>query len=217
MRRAAILCLILTWTAPWMAWGEEVKPSHKEAAAELLERLKPRMIEIYVEAYTEQELRELIAFYKTPTGMKTLEKTPLELLELLNAGRREIEGASKTDTKPGPENPLERANRLYDEKKWAEARDAYLQHLKTNPEDSGARSDLGVCYQELGAYKKALEEFDRVLTADPGHWQALYNKIHVLGFDLDRKSEAVALLPQLRKLRPEDDDVEALAAALGQE
>src|SRR5829696_7483043 len=102
MRRAAILCLILTWIAP-MAWGKEIKPSHKKAAADLLEQLMPRMIEIYVEAYTEQELRELIAFYQTPPGKKSLEKTPLELQELLDAGRREIKAASKTDPKPGPE------------------------------------------------------------------------------------------------------------------
>jgi tetratricopeptide (TPR) repeat protein len=209
VKRAAILCLVLTWIAP-RAWGEEVKPSHKEAAAELLERLMPRMIDIYVEAYTEQELRELIAFYKTPAGKKTLEKMPL----LMPQGTRELLGASKTNPKPGPEDPLQRGNRLYDEKKWAEARDSYLLHLKTNPQDSSARSDLGVCYKELGAPEKALEEFDRILTADPGHWQALYNKINVLGFDLDRKAEAVALLPTLRQLRPDDEAVEVLAAAL---
>ncbi len=279
MRRAAILFLALTWTAPWIAWGEEVKPSHKEAAAELFkvlganestvasamgfvdvmlqdklelkpyrdvmlkwmektlseERLAARMIDLYAEAFSEEEIRDLLAFYKTPTGKKTLEKMPIliqegaqigmdlakenqaELLELVGARRREIEGASKTDTKPGPENPLGRANRLYDEKKWAEARDSYLLYLKTNSRDSSARSDLGVCYQELGAHEKAVVEFDRVLAADPGHWQALYNKIRVLGFDLDRKSEAVALLPTLLKLRPDDAAVQALAASLGQE
>jgi len=205
MRRAAILCLVLTWIAP-MAWGEEVEPSHKAAAAELLEQLMPRMIDIYVEAYTEQELRDLIAFYKTPIGKKTLEKTPLELQALLDV--------SKTNTKPGPDNPLDRANRLYDEGKWAEARDSYLLHLKTNPQDSNARSDLAICYKELGAPKKALEEFDQILAKDPGHWQALYNKINVLAFDLDRKPEAMALLPTLLRLRPDDEAVAALAAAL---
>jgi len=116
-----------------------------------------------------------------------------------------------------PETPLQRANRLYDESKWLEARDAYLEHLEANPEDPGARSDLGVCYQELGGYKKALQEFDRVLAANPDHWQALYNKIVVLGFHVNRKPEAVALLPQLQKLRPEDDAVQELARSLGKE
>lgn len=123
--------------------------------------------------------------------------------------------AQETDAES--ETPLQRANRLYDESKWLEARDAYLQHLEANPDDPGARSDLGVCYQELGGYKKALKEFDRVLAANPDHWQALYNKIVVLGFHMNRKPEAVALLPQLQKLRPEDDAVQELAKSLGKE
>ncbi|MFL6292842.1 MAG: tetratricopeptide repeat protein [Thermoanaerobaculia bacterium] len=116
-----------------------------------------------------------------------------------------------------PETPLQRGNRLYDESKWLEARDAYLEHLEANPDDPGARSDLGVCYQELGGYKKALQEFDRVLAAKPDHWQALYNKIVVLAFHVDRKPEAVALLPELQKLRPEDEAVQELARSLGNE
>ena len=275
MRRAAILCLVLTWIAP-MAWGDEVKPSRKKAAAELLEvmgaaqtsmtaakgfaeaelqanplmeayrdvlmkgiekalsweLLGPRMIDIYAEAYTEEELRELIAFYKTPLGRKTLEKMPIltqqgaqagrdlieenqaELQEMLAARQRELGVAPAAE--PDPETSLERANRLYDEEKWAEARDSYLLHLQTNPQDSGARSDLGGCYRALGAQKEALEEFDRVLAADPAHWPALYNKITVLGFDLKRKAEAVALLPRLREIRPDDAAVEALAISLGE-
>lgn len=274
MRRAAILCLVLIWTAPWTAWGEEVKPSHKAAAAELLEamgaaemsvraatahaeaklqdnplmepyrdllmtwiekalsweRLRPRMIDIYAEAYTESELRELIAFYKTPIGRKTLEKMPIltekgaqagqeliaeqqaELQQMLAVRQRELEGASAAAS--APEAHLDRANRLYDEGKWAEARDSYLLHLQANPGDSGARSDLGGCLRALGAPQEALAQFDRVLAEDPGHWPALYNKIVVLGFDLDRKPEARTLLPALLKLRPEDASVQALAASL---
>ncbi len=257
-----------------MAWGDEVKPSRKKAAAELLEvmgaaqtsmtaakgfaeaelqanplmepyrdvlmkgidkalsweLLGPRMIDIYAEAYTEQELRDLIAFYKTPTGKKTLEKAPIlaqqgtqvgkdlieenkaELQEMLAARQRELGVAPVADSEP--ESPLDRANRLYDEGNWAEARDSYLFHLKTNPEDLAARSDLGGCYKALGESQEALAEFDRVLAADPGIWQALYNKIAVLGIDLDRKSEAKALLPTLLKLQPENAMVQELAASL---
>ena len=160
MRRAAILCLVLTWLAPCVAWGEPILMQDEPPSEE--------------------------------------------------AAKSSEDGSDAT-----PETLLERANRLYDESRWAEARDAYLQHLKANPDDPGARSDLGVCYRELGGPKKALKEFDRVLAAHPEHWQALYNKIVVLGFHLDRKPEAVALLPELQKLRPDDEAVERLAAALG--
>ena len=40
------------------------------------ESLKDDLIAIYVEAFTEDELNDIRAFYETPTGRKTLEKLP---------------------------------------------------------------------------------------------------------------------------------------------
>jgi tetratricopeptide (TPR) repeat protein len=69
-------------------------------------------------------------------------------------------------------------------------------------------------HKALGETQEALAEFDRVIAADPEIWQALYNKIAVLGIDLDRKSEAKALLPTLLKLQPNNALVQELAASL---
>ena len=38
--------------------------------------LKPEMVEIYSEAFTASELKEIVAFYKTPTGRKSIKKMP---------------------------------------------------------------------------------------------------------------------------------------------
>lgn len=38
--------------------------------------LEKDFITIYVEAFTEKELQELVSFYKTPTGQKALKATP---------------------------------------------------------------------------------------------------------------------------------------------
>ncbi len=40
------------------------------------ESLKPDMVAIYADAFTESELKELNAFYSTPTGKKTIQKLP---------------------------------------------------------------------------------------------------------------------------------------------
>jgi len=40
------------------------------------ESLKPQMMALYMDTFTEQELREINAFYKTPTGQKTLTAMP---------------------------------------------------------------------------------------------------------------------------------------------
>jgi hypothetical protein len=42
----------------------------------------PKFVRMYAEAFTEQELRDLIAFYRTPTGKKALTLLP----ELLSQG-----------------------------------------------------------------------------------------------------------------------------------
>ena len=40
------------------------------------EDIKPRLVDVYVKEFTEAELKELHAFYQTPTGKKTIEKMP---------------------------------------------------------------------------------------------------------------------------------------------
>lgn len=132
------------------------------------------------------------------------------------------EGDSSS-VKPGPrgqapeETLLDRANRHFDSKKWKEARDAYVEYLKSEPENVNAMTDLGICYRELGEFEGALREFDRALALDPEHWQTLYNKIVLIGFDLKRNAEAQVLLSRLRALQPNNPDVEKLATALARQ
>ncbi len=40
------------------------------------ESLKEDIVAIYIEEFTEKELNEIIAFYETPTGRKTIKKMP---------------------------------------------------------------------------------------------------------------------------------------------
>ncbi|MBO4790240.1 MAG: DUF2059 domain-containing protein [Oxalobacter sp.] len=41
------------------------------------ESLKPEYVRIYRESFTEEELKDLTAFYQTPTGRMLIEKTPV--------------------------------------------------------------------------------------------------------------------------------------------
>lgn len=50
-----------------MEWMEEVMSWDK---------MQQAYVEIYVEVFTEEELRELVAFYQTPIGQKMIEKMP---------------------------------------------------------------------------------------------------------------------------------------------
>lgn len=52
--------VMLKWVEKYMTW----------------DAVAPALIDLYTETFTESELKELIAFYKTPTGQKTLTELP---------------------------------------------------------------------------------------------------------------------------------------------
>ncbi|HKH49851.1 MAG TPA: DUF2059 domain-containing protein [Thermoanaerobaculia bacterium] len=195
----------------------------------------PQISDLYMRTFTEAELRDLIAFYKTPTGRKSLEKMPEVMQESFRLGQEIAEqhkGELQTmiqarvkelaRARPGSsvspnaaeqlaQGWLARANQFYDKGQWEEAKNAFLEYLEESPEDVRAMADLGVCYKELGDYNRALRNFDRALVLDPGHWQALYNKIIVLGFHVGKKDEAKKLMRDLRRQQPTNPDVARLA------
>jgi hypothetical protein len=55
------------------------------------EELEPEYVRIYAEAYTEPEIRELIGFYQTPVGQKTVDLMPVLMRQGAEVGERQIE------------------------------------------------------------------------------------------------------------------------------
>lgn len=55
------------------------------------EALRPEMVQMYADLYTEAELHELAAFYRTPIGQKTLEVTPQISLRSMEMVQRRME------------------------------------------------------------------------------------------------------------------------------
>ena len=195
----------------------------------------PQMIDVYMRTFTEAELRDLVVFYKTPTGRKSMEKMPEvmqesfrigqeladqhkgELTAMVQARAKELARAQRISAGSAPPSEqlanglLARANQFYDKGQWEEAKNAFIKYLEDSPEDVRAMADLGICYKELGDYDRALRNFDRALVLDSGHWQALYNKIIVLGFHVGKKDEAKKLMRDLRRRQPNNPDVARLA------
>lgn len=52
------------------------------------EKLKDDYITVYTEVFTEEELKGLIDFYKTPMGQKYVEKTPGLRMKLMQVGQK---------------------------------------------------------------------------------------------------------------------------------
>lgn len=53
-----------------------------------ISELEDSMVEIYANNFSGAELRDLVAFYKSPTGQKFLQKTPLITQQTMAAGQK---------------------------------------------------------------------------------------------------------------------------------
>ncbi len=51
------------------------------------EEFQPKITELYVQEFTEGELRDMIAFYQTPTGKKMLQKLPSVMQKSMQIGQ----------------------------------------------------------------------------------------------------------------------------------
>lgn len=106
------------------------------------------------------------------------------------------------------------ANLNYDISNWQRAAELYEQYLKLRPEEVDVMTDLGACLRNMGKSAEALAVLQRAKAKDPKHWQARYNEVLILGFDLGRMDEAAAAAAELRKLEPSNPDVTKLVTEI---
>ena len=90
----------------------------------------------------------------------------------------------------------------------------YLQRALAVRDDAAVRMDLGICYKQSNQPEKALAEFHRSAAMAPDQWQPLFNEAIVL-LDLRRMDEARVIAMKLRKMRPDDPEVQKLVATVG--
>lgn len=75
---------------------KELSNRHMKRINELTRRemswdaMKNDFIDVYVEAFTEQDIREMIRFYDSPLGRKTIEKTPFLMQRILEMSQKRV-------------------------------------------------------------------------------------------------------------------------------
>ncbi len=106
-------------------------------------------------------------------------------------------------------------NVYFDGARWQDARLWYERALEKGGRDPNVLTDLAVVYRNLDRPERSLELLDEALALEPDHWQAVYNKVVVLHFDLHQHDQAEAALARLEELKrgnPSVPDLSQLAA-----
>ena len=98
-----------------------------------------------------------------------------------------------------------------------EVTELYRHYLELKPNDPDVMTDLGIAYRETQEFDKSLEQFQLAQKAAPGHWQAYYNEIVVLAFDLKKFDQATQILAKLQQMQPGNPDVAKLAAEVARQ
>jgi tetratricopeptide (TPR) repeat protein len=102
-------------------------------------------------------------------------------------------------------------NVYFDGSRWEAASGWYEKSLALSPGDPNIMTDLAVVYRNLGRPQESLELLDQVITVSPEHWQAWYNKVVVLNFDLHEHDTAAEALERLKELRRTNADIPDLS------
>lgn len=105
----------------------------------------------------------------------------------------------------------------FDISNWQRAQELYRRYLELQPNDPDVLTDLGISYRETKNFDAALKHFEQAKKVAPDHWQAYYNQVVVLAFDLKKLDEANQVLAKLQQMQPGNPDVEKLAGAVAKQ
>jgi tetratricopeptide (TPR) repeat protein len=98
------------------------------------------------------------------------------------------------------------------ERDWQEARVWYERALaEGRGDDVNAMTDLAVVFRNLQQPQRALEILDRAIAVDEDHWQAWFNKVVILNFDLHEHDQARDAFRRLKSIAESDPDVPDLS------
>lgn len=100
-------------------------------------------------------------------------------------------------------NWIHLGNLYFDAHNATEAITAYTRALELKPGDTDVMTDLGTMYRLAGQTQQALDVYDQVLTLNPDHQNARFNKGVTLTIDLARPADGVAAWRELLARKPD--------------
>jgi len=79
---------------------------------------------------------------------------------------------------------VELGNNYFDSDQPVKSIEAYSKALALGPDDPNVLTDQGIMFRRMGWFDRAIENFNKAATVDPGHAQSLYNLGIVYRYDL---------------------------------
>ena len=107
-------------------------------------------------------------------------------------------------------------NLYFDTHQHQKSIDAYARALELQPDDPDVLTDQGVMYRAVGAYDKAVANFEKANRIRPQHLQSLYNLGVVYAFDLKNVPKAEEAWNKLIQLAPTSENAAQAREALAQ-
>lgn len=69
---------------------EKIRPKLSTSVAAALAKVRPELLDVIAQAYSEAELKALIAFYSTPEGKSIVAKNPLVTAEMMRVSSKHM-------------------------------------------------------------------------------------------------------------------------------
>jgi len=100
---------------------------------------------------------------------------------------------------------VELGNAYFDADLPRKAVDAYDQALKLKADDPNVLNDQGAMYRQTGDFNRALKNFEKSLSIDPGNLESLYNMGYVYAIDLNRIGKGLEIWKRYLQLDSTSD------------
>jgi len=107
-------------------------------------------------------------------------------------------------------------NDYFDSKQQQKSIDAYARALELDPNDPNVLTDQGVMYREIGAFDRAIENFEKAGKVDPKHVQSLFNLGVVWGSDKKDPAKAAAAWKKVIQIAPQSPQAAQAQQALAE-
>jgi cytochrome c-type biogenesis protein CcmH/NrfG len=109
---------------------------------------------------------------------------------------------------------IDLGNTLMDAQRFGEAVGSYEKALALDPRNVAVLVDQGTCYRGIGKFDKAEEQYRKALKIDPKYPNGHLNLGVVLGFDLNKKADAIQEFNRYLELAPSGPGADSARQAL---